>query len=467
MKFNTKFLYALMAAGLILPTASIQAWPWKWGGSAPLIQKVQEKATEEVKKEASKSAADYAVAGAKVVGKAAGTVALNAAKEVGGYAGTVASKAMERPLATVAVVGTGIWAYRNWDKVKQAYDHAKKVAQVAVPLAGAVVAGKVTMDTYNAYKSLFATQQESANGSVQNNNASKPVSENKVKQAQPVLTQQEVDDWNELYTQFEEAHKQSTAPVTTLPVISGSELHKFENAFNADEQAAQGKAEAEKQVMENAWKNAETDRIKRAQERAQLLQFNKAWDDAQKVNEQKTFNKQEASHVAVQSVVEPRLPELDRQTIHTDLLEQFETPSYSRHEIFAQVARERAAQDEDRRLLEGVGQEAIEDEENLWVAEFAQARLDEAHKEQWTDEFVAQEKSKSEQAPAARQINKHNETAMSRISRLASHLGLTVSRSPENEAARDERAMILANDFRAMANASNPCQTPTRPFNLN
>lgn len=453
MKFNTKFLYALMAAGLILPTASVQAWPWKWGGSAPLIQKVQEKATEEVKKEASKSAADYAVAGAKVVGKAAGTVALNAAKEVGGYAGTVASKAMERPLATVAVVGTGIWAYRNWDKVKQAYDQAKKVAQVAVPLAGAVVAGKVTMDAYNAYKSLFGAQRESANGPVQNNNASKVnvAQAHKISQSEKQkLDEQEAKIWDELWSDYEKAEQNAATPVAvSTPVITPAETAVFEQAFA-------GQPVAHK-----------SDILERAQARVKGLTFqevremDKAWEQASKEtvvqnNEQKAPAQIPVQQAPVNMVPRLAMDDAESRAMTAELIEQFSPRSNERFDPLVLIQEERAD-------ILARAQERIK-QQHPWVQEY--------------NEYIQEEEAKE----AAQEAHKHpllnqwtkeykNNNAMERAAVLARHLvdSLEVDDETENiqdDAHRDARARIMYQDLIQLSNRVQPGCAPSRVPNI-
>lgn len=446
MKFNTKFLYALMAAGLILPTASVQAWPWKWGGSAPLIQKVQEKATEEVKKEASKSAADYAVAGAKVVGKAAGTVALNAAKEVGGYAGTVASKAMERPLATVAVVGTGIWAYRNWDKLKQAYDHAKKVAQVAVPLAGAVVAGKVTMDAYNAYKSLFATQQGSSNASVQNNNASKQAVAPQANKVSQRLSEQEQKEWDELWSDYEKAKQNAATPVAvSTPVITPAETAVFEQAFA-------GQPVAHK-----------SDILERAQARVKGLTFqevremDKAWEQAGREtvvqnNEQKAPAQIPVQQAPVNMVPRIAMDDAESRAMTAELIEQFSPRSQDRFDPLVLIQEERAE-------LLARAQEPIK-QQHPWVQEY--------------DEYIQEEEAKE----AAQEAHKHpllnewtkeykDNNAMERAAVLARHLvdSLEVDDETENiqdDSHRDARARIKHRDLIELSNRVQPSCAPSR-----
>lgn len=450
MKFNTKFLYALMAAGLILPTASVQAWPWKWGGTTPLIQKVQEKATEEVKKEASKSAADYAVAGAKVVGKAAGTVALNAAKEVGGYAGSVVSKAAERPIATVAVIGTGIWAYRNWDKVKQAYDQAKKVAQVAVPLAGAVVAGKVTMDAYNAYKQLFGTQQGSSNLSAQNNNASKQApapQANKVSQSEKQkLDEQEAKLWDELWNDYEQAEQKAATPVVvSTPVITPAETAVFEQAFA-------GQPVSHK-----------SDILERAQARVKGLTFqevremDKAWEQASKEtvvqnNEQKVQAETSVQQAPVNMVPRLAMNDPESRAMTAELIEQFSPRSNERFDPLVLIQEERAD-------ILARAQERIK-QQHPWVQEFSEYIKEEEAKE------AAQQAA---QHPLLNQWTKEykNNNAMERAAVLARHLvdSLEVDDETENiqeDAHRDTRARIMYRDMIQLSNRVQPGCAPSR-----
>ncbi len=274
MKFNKKFLYALMAAGLFMPTASMYAvWPFGNGpasGAAPLIKKAQEKATEEVKKEASKQSS-LAWNATKVVGSVALDATVATAKGVGSFA---TQFAIHNPLLTAGLIAGGITYYKNKEEID------KKVSM-----------GKVALMAYGAY-----TLYGQAKG-LMNFIAGAP-SVNNVVPAQPAAPKLPVNL---------PVAAAKTAQETREEQEMNAMVDEYLHYVNDQENAETVRKEAqEKATLETAWKQAEDQRLaqeserqakeksdvlKRAQERIERLkrseisQFDNAWKEAEQKSE--------------------------------------------------------------------------------------------------------------------------------------------------------------------------------------
>lgn len=403
MKFNTKFLYVLMAVGLILPTASVQAWSWKWGGAAPLIQKTQEKVQEEAKKEATKQSS-LAWKATKVVGNAALDASIALVKGTGRFA-------WNNPRLSLGLALAGYTYYKHKEKIDKALPYIKTGAKAA--LMG-----------YGAYKTVEATNNAIQAGSNLINGISNlmPQSNNPTDQA-----------------------NKSAAQVKTAEQIN-KENAEFDaladewlNEYNAQQEVKQ--ATAKQSVVEDTWAQeyqAEQVAIEaagnRAQERVRLShidvhEFNNAWNVS--VAQAAQEAPQVASHGAVELTQDPGFL-MDRLVPH------------DRTETFAHMMSEREA-------LQRMKAEALADAEqkHAWVQEFEE-------REAQSDAEVASDVkafNALHKSPARKYID--------RIKTIAGHLGINVDFTTQlNEAQRTERVLMMSNDIRSVSNASNPCQEP-------
>jgi hypothetical protein len=362
MKFNTKVLYALMAAGLALPTASVQAWPWKWGGAAPLIKKVEEKAKEEVKKEAAKQSS-LAWKATKVVGGVALDATVATAKGVGSFASQFA---IHNPLLTAGLIAGGITYYKNKDEID------KKVSM-----------GKAALMAYGAYTLYGQTK------GLMNLFGSNPSAHN-VAPAQPAAP---------------------TLPVVNQPVAAKKSADQIreDEAMNAmvddylqyveqQEKAEVARKEAqEKATLETAWKQAEDQRLaqeserqakeksdvlKRAQERIERLkrsevsQFDNAWKEVEQKSAIEKIDKQLKEDAAVLNCPAPEnaLPFIDQEYARRHAADFLNRPEDLLHPLVIPLV-----------------PELTEEQKHEWVKEFEEQEAREAAQHpkltEWTKEY--------------------------------------------------------------------------------
>lgn len=364
MKFNTKVLYALMAAGLALPTASVQAWPWKWGGAAPLIKKAEEKVTEEVKKEASKQSS-LAWKATKVVGNVALDATVATAKGVGSFA---TQFAIHNPLLTAGLIAGGITYYKNKDEIdkKVSMGKAALMAYGAYTLYGQA---KGLMNLFGSNPSVAPAQSAAPTLPVVNQPVAAKKTAEQIREEDEAMNAM-VDDYLQYVEQQEKA-----------------EVARKEAQERATLEAAWKQAE-DQRLAERAERQAKekADVLKRAQERIERLnhrevsQFDNAWKEA----EQKSVIEK------IDAQIKEDLAVIDRPA-----------PEHSLRLIDQEEARRHAADFMNQRedLLAHVPQpmalplvsELTEEQKHEWVKEFEEQEAREAAQHpkltEWTKEY--------------------------------------------------------------------------------
>lgn len=311
MKFNTKLLSALMAAGLLMPVALVQAWP-TWLGGAPLL-KVQEKTKEEVKKEAAKQSsvvADLAWKGTKAVGKATAQAAWFTTKETVKFG-------YHNPRTAAALMGAGYLYYKRNDISKwinKKVEQTKAIVNAVAPVAGVAVATKLAYDAFgnllsarsNVVQPAVAPAQAEAQKAV--SAAVKPA----VKSPEDIEKEDlEMEILAQEFLAFQSAEKLAEE-------IEREEKQEgmLENAWK--EGVSQPKAVAESQDVKNT-----LDITKRAQERAARLRptdvttFENAWKQTPAASEHAQAIDQEVQHIARQ-LHQPERPEALVDLLHSE-----------------------------------------------------------------------------------------------------------------------------------------------------
>lgn len=397
MNFNKKILYALMVAGLCMPATSVYAvWPFSSPAAAPIL-KIQEKAKEEVKKEATAQSARLLSAAVK----GTGFVASKTAEGVLATTNEAVRLGLKYPYATTALIAGGtVYYYRNEikEKVKNAASTAAEYAGKAAPYVATATGLAAAKYGYDWCKSLFGSKAAPA----QNNNAAPVV-------AAPVAAP--VNNWanefaqqNAAASQTEKATVEPVVPVTAPAALAQDWAQEFNGSHSVPRTNS-----AELRRMESAWKHIEEARS--AQEKVQ----------------------KEESEAKAQAEQKARLANTAKARANIFASHDIKSAQNNAQEFYRDG---RLAAQADNQLMdafipreftfEQLAQDKLNELTNVNIATMPY-EPQESGAEEWAQEFI--ESNKHEDAEALKWVEEYNNTqALNRVRRIMDHLVPFMSR---------------------------------------